>query len=102
MGFYTIDPARPEYIIGSPIFDQVTVHLENGKDFVVVANNNSDKNIYIQSATLNGKPLDKPWFTHSAIASGGKLVFNMGSAPNKNWGSGPEAAPPSLSREGSN
>ena len=102
MGFYTVDPARPEYIIGSPIFNQVTVHLENGKDFVVVANNNSDKNIYIQSATLNGKPLDKPWFPHSAIANGGRLVFNMGPVPNKNWGSSPEAAPPSLSREGSN
>ena len=102
MGFYTVDPARPEYIIGSPIFNQVTVHLENGKDFVVVANNNPDKNIYIQSATLNGKPLDKPWFPHSAIANGGRLVFNMGPVPNKNWGSGPEAAPPSLSREGSN
>jgi putative alpha-1,2-mannosidase len=98
MGFYTMDPARPEYIIGSPIFDEVTLHMGNGKDLVIVANHNSEKNIYIQSATLNGKPLDKPWFDHSAIANGGKLVFNMGPTPNKNWGSGPESAPPSMSR----
>ncbi len=97
MGFYTVDPARPEYIIGSPIFDEVTIHLGNGKDFVIVANNNSDKNIYIQSATLNGKPLNKPWFSHADIAGGGKLVFQMGPAPNKNWGSAPDAAPPSMS-----
>ena len=98
MGFYTVDPARPQYIIGSPIFDEVTLHMGNGKDLVIVANNNSEKNIYIQSATLNGKPLDKPWFDHSAIANGGKLVFNMGPAPNKSWGSAPESAPPSMSR----
>jgi predicted alpha-1,2-mannosidase len=97
MGFYTVDPARPEYIIGSPIFDEVTIHLGNGKDFVIVASNNSDKNIYIQSATLNGKPLNKPWFSHADIAGGGKLVFQMGPAPNKNWGSAPDAAPPSMS-----
>jgi len=98
MGFYTVDPARPEYIIGSPIFDEVTIHMGNGKDLVIVANNNSEKNLYIQSATLNGKPLDQPWFHHSAIANGGKLEFNMGPSPNKNWGSAPEAAPPSMSR----
>jgi len=97
MGFYPVDPARPEYIIGSPLFDEVTLHLESGKSFVIVANNNSAKNIYIQSATLNGKPLDKPWFSHSDIASGGRLVFQMGPVPNKSWGSAPDAAPPSMS-----
>jgi predicted alpha-1,2-mannosidase len=97
MGFYPVDPARPEYILGSPIFDQVTIHLGGGKDFVIVANNNSEKNLYIQSATLNGKPLNKPWFSHADIANGGKLVFQMGPAPNKNWGNGLDAAPPSMS-----
>ena len=67
------------------------------RTFEVVANNNSDKNIYIQSATLNGKPWNKPWFSHTDIAGGGKLVFQMGPAPNKNWGSAPDAAPPSMS-----
>ena len=98
MGFYPVDPATPDYIIGSPIFDEVTIHMGNGKDFVVVANNNSEKNIYIQSATLNGKALNKPWFSHADIAGGGKLVFQMGPAPNKNWGASPGAAPPSMSR----
>ena len=78
MGFFPVDPATENYAIGSPIFDEVTIHLGNGKDFVIVANNNSEKNIYIQSATLNGKPLNRPWFTHTEIANGGKLVFNMG------------------------
>jgi predicted alpha-1,2-mannosidase len=96
MGFYTVDPATANYAIGSPVFDQVTIHLGNGKDFVIVADHNSEKNIYIQSATLNGKPLNRPWFTHADIANGGKLVFNMGPAPNQSWGSAPDVAPPSM------
>jgi putative alpha-1,2-mannosidase len=98
MGFYTVNPATQDYIIGSPLFKEVTIHLGGGKDFVIVARHNSDQNIYIQSATLNGKPLDQPWFNHSDIAAGGKLVFEMGSTPNEKWGSAPEAAPPSMSR----
>jgi predicted alpha-1,2-mannosidase len=98
LGFYPVDPARPEYIIGSPIFDEATIHMGNGKSFVIVASNNSAKNIYIQSATLNGQPLNKPWFSHSDIANGGRLVFNMGPMPNKTWGAAPDAAPPSMTR----
>jgi putative alpha-1,2-mannosidase len=96
MGFFPVDPATENYEIGSPIFDDVIIHLGNGKDFEVVANNNSAKNIYIQSATLNGQPLDRPWFTHKEIAKGEKLVLNMGPEPNRNWGSAPDAAPPSM------
>ena len=97
MGFYTVDPSSPDYILGSPIFSHITMHLANDKTFEVIAQNNSDKNIYIQSASLNGKPWNKPWFSHSDIASGGKLVLQMGPQPNKSWGSAPEAAPPSMS-----
>lgn len=97
MGFYTVDPSSPNYILGSPIFDQVTIHLENGKDFIIAARNNSEKNMYIQSATLNGKPWNKPWLSHSDIAKGGRLVLIMGPLPNKKWGSAPDAAPPSMS-----
>lgn len=97
MGFYPVDPSRPDYLIGSPLFDKVTIHLGNGKDFVITASHNSAKNVYIQSATLNGKPLDKPWFTHADIANGGTLQFKMGPTPNKNWGSAPVSAPPSMS-----
>jgi putative alpha-1,2-mannosidase len=85
MGFYTVDPARAEYVIGSPIFDEVTVHLDNGNDFVIVAEKTSAENVYIQSATLNGKPLNTPWFEHAAIANGGTLEFIMGRTPNKSW-----------------
>ena len=98
MGFYTVDPSSPNYILGSPIFNRVTIHMGNGKDFEIVARNNSDKNIYIQSATLNGKPWDKPWFSHDEIAGGGKLILQMGASPNKNWGASPGDAPPSMSQ----
>ncbi len=97
MGFYTVDPSSPDYILGSPVFRRAVMHMGNGKDFEVDAPNNSDANIYIQSATLNGKPWTKPWFSHADIAGGGKLVLVMGPAPNKAWGAAPEDAPPSMS-----
>jgi predicted alpha-1,2-mannosidase len=97
MGFYTVDPSSPNYILGSPIFSDVVIHLGNGKDFEIRALNNSEKNRYIQSASLNGKPWNKPWFSHADIANGGRLVLNMGPLPNKQWGSSPESAPPSMS-----
>ena len=98
MGFYTVDPTRAEYVLGSPLFDEITIHMGNGKDFKIVANDNSGQNIYIQSATLNGEPLQRPWFLHSAIADGGELRLNMGPKPNKSWGSAKEDAPPSMSQ----
>lgn len=97
MGFYPVDPASPDYIIGSPIFDKVRLRLGNGKVFEIVARNNSSKNIYIQSATLNGKPWTKPWFSHADIAGGATLVVTMGPTPNKAWGADPIDAPPSMS-----
>lgn len=96
MGFYPVDPASPNYILGSPIFDEATIHLGGGKDLVITAHNNSEKNIYIQSATLNGKPWNQAWFSHSDIANGAKLVLQMGPTPNKTWASAPDAAPPSM------
>jgi predicted alpha-1,2-mannosidase len=98
MGFYTVDPSSPNYILGSPIFRHVTMHMGNGKTFEIIAKNNSDTNIYIQSAKLNGKQWNKPWFSHADIANGGKLELTMGSAPNMQWGSAPDAAPPSMSQ----
>jgi putative alpha-1,2-mannosidase len=97
MGFYTVDPSSANYILGSPIFSDVTIHMGNGKDFEIRALNNSEKNIYIQSATLNGRAWDKPWFSHADIANGGRLVLTMGPLPNKAWASSPESAPPSMS-----
>jgi putative alpha-1,2-mannosidase len=71
--------------------------MGNGKAFTIKANGNSDENLYIQNAFLNGAPLNQPWFSHAAIADGGTLVLNMGPAPNRKWGSAAESAPPSMS-----
>jgi putative alpha-1,2-mannosidase len=96
MGFYTVDPSSTAYLIGSPLFDEVTLHRGNGRDLIIQARHNSQKNFYIQSATLNGRPWNKPWFSHADIANGATLVLNMGPRPNPNWGSAPDAAPPSM------
>jgi predicted alpha-1,2-mannosidase len=92
---------KPIYEIGSPLFTKTTIKLDpkyySGKTFTIEAKNNSNTNRYIQSATLDGKPLNKPWFYHSQLVDGGKLVLIMGPKPNKNWGSKPDDAPPSMS-----
>lgn len=97
MGFFPVNPADPNYILGSPLFHEVKLHLGNGKVFEVVAHNNSAANVYIQSATLNGKAWNKPWFPHSAMAQGGRLVLEMGPQPNRRWGAEEDAAPPPMS-----
>jgi putative alpha-1,2-mannosidase len=86
MGFYPITPGVPEYQIGSPLFTKVKIRLQNGKTFIVAAKNNSATNKYIQSAKLNGKELKKPVFTHTDLTKGGTLILEMGSKPNKMWG----------------
>jgi predicted alpha-1,2-mannosidase len=100
LGFYTVNPASPDYIIGSPLFEEAIIHMGNGRDLVIRAKNNSDTNCYIQSATLNGRTWNKPWFSHADIANGGTLIFEMGPLPNFAWGSSPGEAPPSLSAAG--
>ncbi|MEO8777453.1 MAG: GH92 family glycosyl hydrolase [Rhodanobacter sp.] len=100
MGFYPVDPSSPDYILGSPIFDQVSLRMSNGKVFEIIARNNSEANRYIQSATLNGKPWTKPWFSHTDIAEGATLVLTMGPKPNKAWGANRADAPPSMTPAG--
>jgi predicted alpha-1,2-mannosidase len=95
VGFYPVSPGVPAYEIGSPIFAKTAIRLGNGKLFTIVANHVSNRNKYIQSAQLNGKPLDRAWFPHSAIANGGSLVLEMGDTPNTKWGSDQKDAPPS-------
>ena len=95
MGFYPVTPGLPVYNIGSPIFTNVKIHLANGKIFEIEANNASDENKYIQSATLNGVTWNKPWFSHKDLANGGKLVIEMGPKANLSWGSLVNNAPPS-------
>lgn len=96
LGFYPVTPGSPTYNIGSPLFTNIKITFSNGSIFEVEAKNASDKNKYIQSATLNGQEWNKPWFSHEDLKNGGKLVLIMGSKPNKAWGSGADATPPSV------
>ena len=93
----------PIYEIGSPIFDKITIKLNNkyylGEEFVIETKNNSSVNRYIQAASLDGKPLNKSWFFHKKLVDGGKLILEMGDKPNKTWGSDPKLLPPSMSEE---
>ena len=99
LGFYPVTPGFPVYNIGSPLFSTATIALPGGKKFEIVAENNSAENKYIQSATLNGQPWNKPWFSHADIKDGGRLVLVMGRHPNKQWGADMQAAPPSMDKE---
>ncbi len=94
---------RPIYEIGSPIFDEIIIHLNHhyypGKDIRIQTKNNSAKNQYIQSATFNGQALTKPWFYHADVVKGAVLRLQMGPNPNKSWGTKPSDAPPSMSNE---
>lgn len=99
MGFYPVTPGMPAYNIGSPVFEKSTMNLGNGKTFTIVARNHSEDNKYIQSATLNGREWNKPWFSHDDIAGGGELILVMGNRPNYQWGATPDAAPPSATNE---
>ncbi|MEC3907178.1 GH92 family glycosyl hydrolase [Tamlana sp. 2201CG12-4] len=86
VGLYPLNPSSTAYEIGSPLFEKATLNLPEGKAFVIEAENVSDKNIYIQSATLNGEMFNKTTIAHSTLLKGGKLHLIMGAAPNKNWG----------------
>lgn len=81
---------RPVMELGSPVFDKITIHLDNnyyaGKTFVIETRNNKPENCYIRSARLNGKPLTNQWIFQDQITGGGKLELNMGPAPDKKWG----------------
>jgi predicted alpha-1,2-mannosidase len=95
MGFYPVTPGSLSYNIGSPLFSDIKIKLGNGKLFEIIAKNCSADNKYIQSAMLNGKEWNKPWFSHSDIENGGMLVLIMGDKANTGWGSNPQDAPPS-------
>ena len=86
LGLYPVTPGKAEYAIGSPLFSDAKMHLSNGKTFEIIAHGTSRDNKYIQSATLNGKPLDKPFLSHEALMAGGRLVLEMGSTPDSDWG----------------
>ena len=95
LGFYPVSPGVPVYTIGSPLFDKSEIQLANGKVFTVIAHGVSWENKYIQSAKLNGAEYNKTWFTHEDVMKGGTLELFMGDRPNKKWGVGEGANPPS-------
>ena len=99
LGFYPVNPAQGVYVIGSPAVDRATINLDKklygGRKFTIVAQNNALENVYIQSATLNGKTLTQSYITHQQLVSGGELRFVMGPNPNLNWGKAPASRPPS-------
>lgn len=99
MGLYPTNPVGGVYTIGSPRLDRATLNLDRahygGRKFSVVARNNNGRNVYIQSATLNGQPLNRSWIMHRELASGGQLSLVMGPRPNVNWGRAAASRPPS-------
>ena len=99
MGFYPVSPGQNVFVIGTPLFEEATIQLDDyfdNKEFTVVAEDVSSENIYIQSATLNGQPYKKAWISHDDIVKGGILRFKMGSTPNKEWGNSQQSIPPSM------
>jgi len=99
LGFYPVNPASGVYMIGSPLFPQVMLNLPNGAIFTITTTNNSARNIYIQSATLNGAALTVPYITYAQIEAGGTLNFVMGAFPSTwaaDWSPTPLSSSPSF------
>jgi predicted alpha-1,2-mannosidase len=92
-GIHQACPGDPRYEIFSPLFDKVTINLDpryaKGKRFIIMAHNNSPENVYIQSASLNGQPLNRCWISHQEITAGGNLELTLGPKPNRGWGLAP-------------
>lgn len=99
MGFYPVCPGSNQYVIGTPYFDKMTLHLENGKTMTITAQNCSQSNKYIQSLTINGTPSTKNFFTHEQLMQGGNIHYVMGSTPNKQRGISDSDAPYSFTKE---
>lgn len=99
MGFYPVCPGSNQYVIGTPYFRKVTLHLENGNTLTLTANQCSKNNRYIQSVYINGKNSTKNYFTHQQLLQGGNILFNMDNKPNYQRGTEDDDAPYSFSKE---
>jgi predicted alpha-1,2-mannosidase len=96
LGFYPVNAATGVYVFGSPLVQSARLgNAVTGASFHIIAEQNTSANVFIQSVTLNGKPLRRSWLRHAEIADGGELRFRMGPNPNKEWGSHPDDRPPS-------
>ncbi|UOK43332.1 MULTISPECIES: GH92 family glycosyl hydrolase [Flavobacterium] len=99
LGFYPVCPATDQYVLGTPLFKKVTLHLDNGKDFIIKAPNNSKTNKYIEQAELNRKGYDYNWISHNTILNGGTFYLKMSSVPNLKRGTTKKSFPFSLSTQ---
>ena len=97
LGFYPVTPGVDQYVIGSPLFKKAILTLQNGNKFTISAPNNSRKNLYINSATLDGERWGNSYIEFDRIQNGGFLEFNMSHIPNKSWASKPDNVPFSMS-----
>ena len=99
LGFYPVCPGSDQYVMGTPLFEKATLHLENGKKFVIEANGNNDLTPYICSMKLNGKSYTHNYLTHGDLTRGGRAQFVMGDKPNLKRGTDAADAPYSFSQE---
>lgn len=99
MGFYPVCPATDQYVLGSPLFDKITVTLENGKQLIITSNNNSKNNRYVNAFKFNGTPYTKNWISHFDLQKGARLDFTMSNTPNKLKGTKDADFPYSLSTD---
>lgn len=97
LGFYSVCPGTDQYVLGSPMFNKITIALEDGKEFIIEADGNSEKNVYIQHAALNGENYTKNYITYHDLVAGGKLSLKMGNQPDTNRGLAEEDKPFSVS-----
>ncbi len=102
LGFYPVCPGTDQYVLGAPLFKKLTLHLDNGKQFVISAPGNSAANLYVQKAMLNGQVWDKNWIAFSTIQQGGEIQFTMGATPNTARGTQAADFPYSFSTDKSN
>ena len=98
MGFYPVCPGAGEYVLGAPYFDEMTLHLENGRNVSIKANGNTDDNCYVNSLTLNGKPYSKNYIKRSDLMQGAQFVYDMSAKPNYSRGTAESDAPYSFSK----
>ena len=98
MGFYPVCPGAGEYVLGAPYFDEMTLHLENGRTVSIKANDNTDDNCYVNSLTLNGKPYSKNYIKRSDLMQGAQFVYTMSAKPNYSRGTAESDAPYSFSK----
>jgi len=97
LGFYPVAPVTGQYVIGSPLFEEVTIELSNGKELKINAKNNSAKNIFIKDFNFNQLQYNKNWLDHADLREGGVIDFEMSTTPNFNWGSDKSSVPYSMS-----